>query len=505
MSEIKCPKCGKVFKIDEENYESILKQVQDKEFDKKIKENEKRIEERSEAIYETKISKLNEEKNSKISDLEKEISELKKDLENEKKNKDTEKKLAVQDALNTKDDEINETKEKITKLTSELERTKAEKEAIEKENKNKEKVIEEREKAKAEKEISEINSKKEREVSELNSKIKELEKELADEKKDKKTEKELAIQNAIKEKDKEINEKTTQIVSLEKELENQEKEKQLQEKNIKDSYKMQLDEKDKQIEQLRDFKMSLSTKMVGESLEKYCENEFNRIRATAFPHAYFEKDNDTKPGSKGDYIFRDYGDSGEEEFISIMFDMKNESDCTKTKHKNDDFLSKLDKDRKNKNCEYAILVSMLEQDNDLYNDGIVDVSYKYPKMYVIRPQFFIPIITLLRNASINSLEYKEKLAKMENQNVDITNLEKEIEDFKTRFGKNFSLASERFKKAIDEIDKTIKHLEETKKNLLSSENHLRLANDKAQDLTIRKLTKKNETMKKKFNDELKRK
>ncbi len=503
MSEIKCPKCGEVFKIDEKSYESILKQVQDKEFDKKIKESEKRIEELGKANFEKEISKLNEEKNSKISDLEKEISNLKKDLDNERKNKDAEKKLAIQDAIDTKNDEISETKEKIIDLKNELERIKAEKKAVEKEKKEKEKAIEEREKAKAEKEIYKINADKEREFSELNSKIKELEKELADEKKDKKTEKELAVQKAVKEKDKEISEKTTKIVSLEKELENQKNEKELSEKSIKESFNMQLDEKDKQIEQLRDFKISLSTKMIGESLEKYCENEFNRIRATAFPHAYFEKDNDTKPGSKGDYIFRDYDEN--DEFISIMFEMKNESDCTKTKHKNDDFLSKLDKDRKNKNCEYAILVSMLEQDNDLYNDGIVDVSYKYPKMYVIRPQFFIPIITLLRNASINSIEYKHQLAKIENQNIDIANFEKEMNTFKDKFGRNYRLASDKFKKAIEEIDKTIEHLEKTKKNLLSSEDNLRLANDKAQDLTIRKLTKNNETMKKKFSESQKKK
>ena len=237
--------------------------------------------------------------------------------------------------------------------------------------------------------------------------------------------------------------------------------------------------------------------MIGESLEQHCETEFNKLRATAFQNAYFEKDNDIKTGSKGDFIYREYSNDGVE-FISIMFEMKNEMDTTATKHKNEDFFKELDKDRKEKNCEYAVLVTMLEADNEYYNSGIVDVSYKYPKMYVVRPQFFIPIITVLRNAALNSLQYRHELELVRNQNIDITHFEEDINDFKDKFSRNFRLASEKFQKAIDEIDKTIDHLQKTKEALLSSENNLRLANNKAEDLTIKKLTKGNPTMAEKF-------
>ena len=257
--------------------------------------------------------------------------------------------------------------------------------------------------------------------------------------------------------------------------------------------------KDDEIERLKDFKQKLSTKMLGESLEQHCEIEFNKLRATAFQNAYFEKDNDATGGTKGDYIFKE-SDANENEVVSIMFEMKNENDTTATKKKNEDFFAKLDKDRKDKGCEYAVLVSLLETDNELYNTGIVDVSYKFPKMYVIRPQFFIPIITLLRNAGMKSLEYKQELSIMRNQNIDITNFEDKIEEFKTGFARNYDIASRKFMTAISEIDKTITHLEKTKAALLSSENNLRLANNKAEDLTIKKLTYNNPTMKEKFND-----
>jgi hypothetical protein len=237
--------------------------------------------------------------------------------------------------------------------------------------------------------------------------------------------------------------------------------------------------------------------MIGESLEQHCEMEFNKLRATGFQNAYFEKDNDARSGSKGDFIFRESSEDGVE-FISIMFEMKNEMDETSTKHKNEDFFKELDKDRREKGCEYAVLVSLLEADNEFYNTGIVDVSYRYPKMYVIRPQFFIPLITLLRNAALNSLEYRRELAIAQNQNIDITNFEHEVNDFKDKFSRNYRLASERFNKAIDEIDKTIDHLQKTKEALLSSENNLRLANNKAEDLTIKKLTKGNKTMSEMF-------
>lgn len=275
-------------------------------------------------------------------------------------------------------------------------------------------------------------------------------------------------------------------------------EKQLAEKSLKDKYETQIRDRDDAIERLRDLKARLSTKMVGETLEQHCETEFNRLRATAFPKAYFEKDNNAQGGSKGDYIFRDSDDNGTE-VVSIMFEMKNECDATATKKKNEDFLKELDRDRTEKRCEYAVLVSLLEPESELYNTGIVDVSHRYQKMYVVRPQFFIPIITLLRNAAQNSLKYKSELALVRAQNIDITNFETKLDEFKTGFARNYRLASEKFQIAIDEIDKTITHLQKTKDALLGSETNLRLANDKADDLTVKKLTKGNPTMAAKFS------
>ena len=286
---------------------------------------------------------------------------------------------------------------------------------------------------------------------------------------------------------------------LKSDLARAELEKQLAEKSLKDKYETQIKDRDDAIERLKDMKARLSTKMVGETLEQHCETEFNRIRATAFPKAYFEKDNDARTGSKGDYIFRD-SDEDDIEIVSIMFEMKNESDSTATKKKNEDFLKELDKDRNEKECEYAVLVSMLEPDSELYNTGIVDVSHRYPKMYVIRPQFFIPIITLLRNAAMNSLKYKSELAIVKAQNIDITNFESELDTFKTAFAKNYDLAERHFQKAIDEIDKSISHLQKTKDALLGTDRNLRLANNKAQDVTIKRLTKGNPTMAEKFSD-----
>lgn len=276
-------------------------------------------------------------------------------------------------------------------------------------------------------------------------------------------------------------------------------EKQISEKALKDRYEIQLKDRDEAIERLRDMKARLSTKMVGETLEQHCDTEFNRIRSTAFPKAYFEKDNDAREGSKGDFIFRDF-DEGGLEFVSIMFEMKNEDDTSATKHKNEDFLAKLDKDRSEKGCEYAVLISLLEPDSELYNTGIVDVFHRFPKMYVVRPQFFIPIITLVRNAALNTLQYKSELALIRAQNIDITNFEDELEKFKAGFGRNFDLASRRFQTAIEEIDKSISHLQKTKDALLGCDRNLRLANDKAQDITIKKLTRGNPTMAEKFDE-----
>ncbi len=304
--------------------------------------------------------------------------------------------------------------------------------------------------------------------------------------------KQLAVKDALVNVEKERDE-------LRSGMEKAELEKQLLEKSLKDKYETQLKDRDEAIERLRDMKAKLSTKMVGETLEQHCEIEFNRLRATAFPRAYFEKDNDMRGGSKGDYIFRDSDESGTE-YISIMFEMKNEIDTTATKKKNEDFLKELDKDRNEKGCEYAVLVSLLELDNELYNGGIFDASHRYPKMYVVRPQFFIPIITLLRNAAQNTLPYKAEHARVREQNIDITNFESELEAFKNGFARNYDLASRKFKTAIAEIDKTIDHLQKTKDALLGSENNLRLANNKADDLTIKKLTRGNPTMAAKFEE-----
>lgn len=327
--------------------------------------------------------------------------------------------------------------------------------------------------------ISELNFKKETEIAELKAKLEKSN-----------TEKTLAVAEAIHSVERERD-------KLANDLENKASEKLLLEASLKDKYESTIKLKDEAIERLKDMKAKLSTKMVGETLEQHCEIEFNKLRATGFQNAYFEKDNDASGGNKGDYIYRENDENGNE-IISIMFEMKNEQSTTATKHKNEDFFKKLDKDRTDKKCEYAILVSLLESDNELYNSGIVDVSHKYPKMYVIRPQFFIPIITLLRNAAMNSLQYKAELALVKNQNIDITNFEDNIESFKSGFAKNYDLASRKFKLAINEIDKTIDHLQKTKEALLSSENNLRLANNKAEDLTIKKLTRNNPTMTEEF-------
>jgi hypothetical protein len=306
------------------------------------------------------------------------------------------------------------------------------------------------------------------------------------------TARKLAIAEAVSVVEKERDE-------LKSGLKRVELEKQLAEKSLKDKYETQIKDRDDAIERLRDMKARLSTKMVGETLEQHCETEFNRIRATAFPRAYFEKDNDARTGSKGDYIFRDLDEAGTE-IVSIMFEMKNESDRTATKNKNEDFLKELDKDRTEKACEYAVLVSLLEPDSELYNTGIIDVFHRHPKMYVVRPQFFIPIITLLRNAAMNSLKYKSELALVKAQNIDITNFEAELDTFKTAFAKNYDLASKRFQAAIDEIDKSIDHLQKTKEALIGTDRNLRLANDKAQDVTIKKLTRGNTTMAARFGE-----
>lgn len=343
-------------------------------------------------------------------------------------------------------------------------------------------------KAKNERELSEQLARKESEIAEMKSKIENAE-----------IEKRLTVTEAIQKIEKERDE-------LANNLKYKETEKQLFEKSLNEKFSAELKTKDdiiklkdEEIALRKDMKLKLSTKMIGETLEQHCETEFNKLRATAFQQAYFEKDNDSKTGSKGDYIYKEVDNAGNE-IISIMFEMKNEGDETATKKRNEDFLKELDKDRTEKKCEYAVLVSLLEAESELYNSGIFDVSHKFPKMYVVRPQFFIPIITLLRNAAMNSLKYKAELALVRNQNIDITNFEDNINKFKEGFARNYELASRKFKTAIDEIDKTIDHLQKTKEALLSSEDNLRLANNKAEDLTIKKLTRGNLTMTAKFNE-----
>ena len=374
-----------------------------------------------------------------------------------------EKKLS--DALADKDKEIAELKAQLDKHDSELE------------------LAVQKERSKAEKEEAE----KDKQIAELKAQI---------DKND--TELKLAVEQERSKAAKDGAEMEKKISELEGQRELDKQKAALEQKSLKENYEQQLKMKDDQIDYYKDFKARQSTKMIGESLEQHCSDEFGKMRSF-FPNAYFEKDNDAKSGSKGDFIFRDYDEEGTE-YISIMFEMKNEADETATKHKNEHFFKELDKDRNEKNCEYAILVSLLEADSELYNTGIVDVSYKYPKMYVIRPQFFIQIISILCTAAKNSAEYKRQLALVREQNIDITNFENDLEDFKEKFGRNYRLASEKFKTAIDEIDKTITHLQKVREALVGSENNLRLANQKAEDLTIKKLTSKNPTMKAKFEE-----
>lgn len=405
MAELKCPKCGTTFKVDDTSYADILNQVRNHEFEAEL---EKRLEQ-----------SLRSEKQSHQA----EIAELK---------------------------------------------------------------------AKFEQVSTELKAKLAQNKTEFEAKLAQS-----------KTEQELAVARATAPIERERDSLKNSLVAAQNEaklnLETANSRAKLSEAALITKYESALKLKEEENERLKDLKSKLSTKMVGETLEQHCQTEFNRIRTAAFPHAYFEKDNDARTGSKGDYIFRELDEAGNE-IVSIMFEMKNENETTATKHKNEDFFKELDKDRREKNCEYAILVSLLESDSELYNTGIVDVSYRYEKMYVIRPQFFIPIITLLRNAALNSLQYKQELAVVRSQNIDITHFEENMEKFKVGFARNYDLASRKFKTAIDEIDKTINSLQKTKDALLSSENNLRLANNKAEELTIKRLTRGNPTMAQKFAD-----
>lgn len=450
MQEIRCPKCNEVFQVDDSGYSQIVQQVRDKEFEK---EAARRAEE------------LEKAKNSELKILE---------MEYEKK---------LESALSEKSDDITDKEKRITELEARLESIESEKQLAVAN------AVSEREKR-----FNEESSKAQKAISDKESLIKQLELQLQQAQ----SLQQAALDKAKSENALALEKKQNEINELNSQLKTKDSEAALRCKTIEEKYAIELKNKDELIEQYKDFKARLSTKMVGETLEQHCLTQFNSLRMSAFPNAYFEKDNDARSGSKGDFIFRESSEDGIE-FISIMFEMKNEMDTTATKHKNEDFFKELDKDRNEKGCEYAVLVSMLEADNEFYNAGIVDVSYKYPKMYVIRPQFFIPLISLLRNAARNSLEYKRELAMAKVQQVDLTNFEKNITDFKTAFSRNYQLASDKFKTAIDEIDKTIIHLQKTKDALLSSENNLRLANNKAEEqLTIKKLTKNAPSIKEEF-------
>jgi hypothetical protein len=498
MHEIICPHCHKAFKVDEAGYADILKQVRDKEFDEQLHErlelaeqDKRKALELAESKAAGELQKAEASKDAQIQDLQAKldatgsardlaVSKALRPLEKERDALEAELKQATLDRQKAL--ELAE-----AKSTSELQKAAAEKDAQIAELTNKLESVETAKKH----ELTEAVNDAEKQRDDLQNTLEKLRLE-------KETAEKLAATKLEAELQKAASERDSKITELKSDLDKAKLQQELEAKSLKDRYEVQLKDREDEIERLKDLKAKLSTKMVGETLEQHCQIEFNRLRPTAFPNAYFEKDNTVSAsGSKGDFIFRDKDDAGTE-IVSIMFDMKNENDTTVTKHKNEDFLKELDKDRREKDCEYAVLVSLLEPDNELYNTGITDVSYRYPKMYVIRPQFFIQIITLLRNAAKSALQYKTELAKVRAQNIDVTNFEEQLDTFKNAFGRNYELASKRFKNAIDEIDKSIDHLNKIKDSLLGSERNLRLANDKAQDVTIRKLTRGNETMKEKF-------
>lgn len=462
MKELKCPKCGAIFTVDEADYASILNQVKNDAFDEEVSKRLAELHKQQEAEQTAAILKSEQGFKEQLSIKDNEIAG--KDTEiarlNERLNSIAQaKQLEMKEQLSGKDTEITRLKEQIASLQSSKQ--------------------------------MEIDNK----VAEKDKKILELEASLQQKAKDQ----ELAVIQEKTAQQDAIQQKQQRITELEAKLTENEAKATLNEKNLKEYYERSLKDKDEEIERYKDFKIRQSTKMIGEDLEIHCHNEFDNARSLGlYPNAYFEKDNDVSNGSKGDFIFRDY--DGDTEYISIMFEMKNEADTTSTKHKNEDFFAKLDKDRTTKECEYAVLVSMLEPESDLYNNGIVDVSHRYPKMFVIRPQFFMPIISLLAKASRNAVDYKRQLAIARNQSVDVTNFETKLNDFRMGFSRNYELASKKFNTAIEQIDESIKHLQKVREALVGSEDNLRLANKKADELTIKKLTYNNPTMKQKFDE-----
>ena len=484
MAEITCPKCHATFTISEEEYKSIRMQLRDQEFVTALHEREQAFEQSKLDAVKIAEAAVTKDLQQVISEKTAEISSLKAQLVTKK----TENELAIKNAVAEKE-------KQIAGLAAQIKAAEEAKSAAVNE------VV-----AQKDTEISKLQGQIGSKESEYKLKLKEevaqKETEIAKLKAQiqaNKTEQDLAVQKAVAEKADELNQKVIEIEQLKGQIDSKAKEAELAQNNLKASYEQQLKFKDEEIERYKDFKAKQSTKMIGESLEVFCKNEFDKMRPVGFQNATFEKDNKiSESGSKGDFIFRETEEGVE--FISIMFEMKNEMDTTATKHKNEDFFKELDKDRKEKKCEYAVLVTLLEPENDLYNNGIVDVSYKYEKMYVVRPQFFIPIITLLVQTSKKSVEYKKQLALAQNQSIDVSRFESQLLDFKEKFGRNYRIASEKFQAAIKEIDTSIAHLQKIKDALIGSENHLRLANDKAEDLSIKKLTRGNPTMKAMFEE-----
>lgn len=531
MNEIKCPHCGKVFQVDERGFADILRQVRTAEFDKEIAQREGMLQEQNAQAVKLAVAKAQQDAQAETAQRDARIAELETRLAAEKREREQAEKSSQLEHANELEAALAKKQAEIVQLQADVKKLSADHDAQNRIAKAEHERLLSDATAQRDAEIAalrqQISSQESAFKQQLESQVQQYSQKIAADKAESarvaaeesaklqqtivaqkqqlesqtqqfKAEKELAVSEARAAAERQRDELAAKVKLQEAQAAQERaalREKMTNELAAKDEL---IKYKDEEIARVKEMKARLSTKMVGESLERHCETEFNKIRATAFPHAYFEKDNDVVDGTKGDFVFRETDPATGEEVVSIMFEMKNENDETRTKHKNEDFFAKLDSDRKKKGCEYAVLCTMLEPENELYNEGIVDVSYRYEKMYVIRPQFFIPIISILRNAALSALQYKTELAEVRNQNIDITNFENSMEDFKTKFARNYDLASRKFQTAIDEIDKTIDHLQKTKEALLGSERNLRLANDKAQDLTIKKLTRKNPTMKAKF-------
>ncbi len=532
MNEIKCPHCGKVFQVDERGFADILRQVRTAEFDKEIAQREGMLQEQNAQAVKLAVAKAQQDAQAETAQRDARIAKLETRLAAEKREREQAEKSSQIEHANEFEAALAKKQAEIVQLQADVKKLSADHDAQNRIAKAEHERLLSDATAQRDAEIAalrqQISSQESAFKQQLESQVQQYSQKIAADKAESarvaaeesaklqqtivaqkqrlesqtqqfRAEKELAVSEARAAAERQRDELAAQVKLQEAQAAQERaalREKMTNELAAKDEL---IKYKDEEIARVKEMKARLSTKMVGESLERHCETEFNKIRATAFPHAYFEKDNDVVDGTKGDFVFRETDPATGEEVVSIMFEMKNENDETRTKHKNEDFFAKLDSDRKKKGCEYAVLCTMLEPENELYNEGIVDVSYRYEKMYVIRPQFFIPIISILRNAALSALQYKTELAEVRNQNIDITNFENSMEDFKTKFARNYDLASRKFQTAIDEIDKTIDHLQKTKEALLGSERNLRLANDKAQDLTIKKLTRKNPTMKAKFD------